>query len=335
MKHTSLGATDAIRRQAITVALERSILTNEDIISEAIEYNLILCPGYPETVDSLVTLSNRISNEALVIGDPPMFYNPEEVVRDWANLDSPTGGPPVSITTIDMRVRSPWLAYYYPHGLGTNLDGQTVVCAASGIALAAYTYSDSVSQVWFAPAGVTRGLVTNSSGITSVGYLDGTPGTASRFIPVSLNVGQRDDLYRSPTNLNPIFNSPGTGISLWGQKISMPGASTKATDRVGVARLAMYIKRSLRKSLLQFLFEPNDQITRENVRTLVAGFLHDIQTKRGLYDFAVLCDDSNNTPTRIDRSELWVDIALKPVKAIEFIYVPIRIVNTGAKLTGN
>jgi phage tail sheath protein FI len=93
----------------------------------------------------------------------------------------------------------------------------------------------------------------------------------------------------------------------------------------------MYIRRSLRKSLQPFLFEPNDKQTRENVKSTVDGFLADIVVKRGLYDFATVCSDVNNTPTRIDRNELWVDVALKPTKAVEFIYVPIRILSTGAQ----
>jgi phage tail sheath protein FI len=325
LNSTSLGATDAIRRQSIVRALQSTINSNQDVKSEMYQYNLMLCPGYPECVDELINLSNGIRNEAFVIADTPMTLNPEDVVN-WSNT---TGAAP------NVRVRSEWGAYYYPHGYCSNLDGNNIVCATSGVALAAYTYSDSVSQVWFAPAGMTRGLVTNSSGVTAVGYVTGTLGAATTFVAVSLNEGQRNALYGSPAFLNPIFDSPGTGIAIWGQRTSVPGYYARATDRVNVVRLAIYIKRSLRKALVQYLFEPNDQITRDSVVALVKSFLHDIQIKRGLYDFAVLCDGSNNTPDRIDRSELWCDIALKPMKAVEFIYVPIRIVNTGAKLTGN
>lgn len=324
LNSTSLGATDAIRRQSIVNVLQATINSNQEIKSEMYEYNLMVCPGYPECVDELINLSNSIKNEAFTIADTPMNLNPENVVN-WSNT---TGVAP------NVRVRSRWAAYYYPHGYASNLDGNNVVCAASGVALAVYTYSDSVSQLWFAPAGENRGLVTDSTGVTAVGYVNGTLGSATTFVAVSLNQGQRDAMYGTPAFLNPIYDSPGTGIAVWGQRTSVPGDFSSAMDRVNVVRLTMYIKRSLRKSLVQFLFEPNDQITRDNVVSLVKSFLHDIQVKRGLYDFAVLCDDSNNTPDSIDRSELWVDIALKPVKAVEFIYVPIRIVNTGAKLTG-
>jgi phage tail sheath protein FI len=105
-------------------------------------------------------------------------------------------------------------------------------------------------------------------------------------------------------------------------------------DRVNVVRLVMYMKRGLRKGGFPFVFEPNDQITRDNLKAAADGFLNDILIKRGLYDFVTLCDESNNTPTRIDRNELWLDVAIKPVKAAEFIYIPIRVLNTGAKMPG-
>jgi phage tail sheath protein FI len=82
-----------------------------------------------------------------------------------------------------------------------------------------------------------------------------------------------------------------------------------------------------------FLFEPNDTYTRDQVLEVFNGFMADLITKRALYDFLVVCDDSNNTPTRIDRNELWIDVAIQPVKAIEFIYIPVRIKNTGEALT--
>jgi phage tail sheath protein FI len=81
-----------------------------------------------------------------------------------------------------------------------------------------------------------------------------------------------------------------------------------------------------------YLFEPNDKQTRNEVKKQVESFFSELVSLRGLYDFLVVCDDSNNTPERIDRNELHVDIAIKPVKAIEFIYIPIRIKNTGEAL---
>lgn len=315
LNETSLGANDNARRVAIVTALQAAINSNTEVRSDAFEFNLILAPGYHEVVDEMVALSVDIGEEAMVIADTPMTLDPTEVVA-WSETTE--------------RQRSESVAYYYPAGLASNLDGVNVVVAASGIALRTYAFSDNVSELWFAPAGTRRGLVT---GVTSVGYADcGASGcsTPSEFVEVNLNQGQRDDLYKFFTNINPIVFFPGRGILVFGQKTSASAAS--ARDRVNVERLIEFVRRQLRKNLLPFVFEPNDTLTRDSVKALVDNFLGDLVIRRGLLDFATICDESNNTPDRIDRNELYVDIALQPVKAAEFIFVPIRIVATGAEI---
>ncbi|MNC11087.1 Phage tail sheath protein [compost metagenome] len=310
---TTLGANDAARRVAIVEALQATINSNRNIRSEQFEYNLILCPGYHEVVDELAALAADIADEAFVIADTPMNMDPEQVVA-WASTTQ--------------RKNGVGIAYYYPHGLVSNLDGMDVLAAASGIALRTYAYSDNVAQLWFAPAGTTRGLV---QGVSAVGYANGTLGGAVEFEELALDQGQRDDLYTYHTNINPIVYFPGRGTLIWGQKTSAPDAS--ARDRVNVERMIRHIKRRLRKDTMGFIFEPNDQITRDNLAAVVTNFLSDILVKRGLYDFAVRCDESNNTADRIERNEMYCDVVLKPAKAAEFLYIPIRIVNTGADVS--
>lgn len=309
-----LGANDAAKRVAITTALQAEINTNSEVRSEIYEYNLIVAPGYPEVVDELIALSNSINDEAFVIADVPVDKSPEQA-SVWALTSE--------------RATSQNVAYYYPWGLASNLDGQNVCVAPSGTALRTYAYSDNMSYVWFAPAGVRRGSVT---GVAKVGYVTGTLGTATTFVESNLNQGQRDNLYEFFKNINPIVFFPGRGLIVWGQKTSYGSAS--ALDRVNVMRLLMYIKRQLRKSSFPFVFEPNDKITRDNLKSAADGFLNDILAKRGLYDFVTLCDETNNTAERIDNNEMYLDVALKPVKAAEFIYIPIRVLSTGASLPG-
>lgn len=309
---TSLGANDAARRVAIVNALQASINSNTDLRSEAYQYNLILCPGFHEVADEMLNLRTDIQEEAFVIADCPMNLSPEDVVTWGATI---------------ARRSSPGIAYYYPSGLASNLDGENVYIAASGIAMRTIAYSDQTSQLWFAPAGTRRGLV---SGVSQVGYVTGTLGAATTFVEAALNPGQRDNLYKYFTNINPIVFFPSRGIIVWGQKTSAPDAS--ARDRINVERLVTYVRRQLRKNSMPFIFEPNDQLTRDNLKAAVDGFLGDLIVKRGLYDFVTVCDEYNNTPDRIDRNELYIDIALKPVKAAEFIYIPIRIVATGTEI---
>jgi hypothetical protein len=307
-----LGASDPQKRVAVVTALQAEINSNTELRSPLYEFNLILCPGYPEVVDEMLNLSTSVKEEAFVLADTPADKTPDQVAQ-WALTSA--------------RFSSTNGAYYYPWGLASNLDGVDVMIAPSGIALATITYSDNVGYVWTPPAGIQRGVVT---GVSKVGYYTGTPGTATTFVETNLSQGQLDNLYEYDKNINPITFFPGRGLLVWGQKTSAPAAS--ALDRINVMRLVMYLRRALRKGALPFCFEPNDKITRDNLKSAADGIMNDILVKRGLYDYASICDATNNTPDRIDRNELWLDIAIKPTKAAEFIYIPIRVVSTAAAI---
>jgi phage tail sheath protein FI len=135
----------------------------------------------------------------------------------------------------------------------------------------------------------------------------------------------RDTLYT--LRLNPIANLPGLGLAIFGQKTRSP--ISQSTDRVNVARLVNYIRYILGSISNSFLFEPNDKITRDQVKQVIESAMNDLVAKRGLYDYLVVCDGSNNTSDRIARGELYVDIAIEPVRAVEFIYIPVRLKNPG------
>lgn len=319
LNKTSLGANDDARRTAITTALQASINSNTDIRSDTFDYNLVLCPGYHEVVDELLALVVDIREEALVIADTPVDETPD-------GITNPSTGWAATVE----RQRSSNVAYYYPWGLASNLDGYNVTVAPSGIALRTYAFSDDQTFLWFAPAGLRRGLIT---GVSDLGYVSGTLGGPTTFESVALNDGQQEALYQyaASGDINPLVYFPGQGFVVWGQKTSASAAS--ALDRVNVSRLVKYIKRQLRRNTRSFVFEPNDTLTRDNLKAVVDNFLGDLVVKRGLYDFATVCDESNNTPDRIDRNEMYIDVAIKPVKAAEFIYIPIRILSTGAEFT--
>lgn len=310
---TSLGANDAARRVSIVTALNAVITSNTAIRSENYEYNLILCPGFYETTANLVSLSVDIMNEAFVIADVPPTLSPEDAAT-WGLT---------SARTVDTYV-----AYYYPGGTTTNVDGTTVYGSASGIALSTYTFSDNTNNnVYLAPAGPTRGVVTGYT----MGYITGTLGTATTFNATDLNLGERNALYQYFTNINPITEIPGRGVLVMGQKTSQ--GTSSAMDRVNVVRTVAYLRRALRKAAFAYLFEPNDQITRDNLKSAADAIMADILSKRGLYDYLSVCDTSNNDTTAIDNSELYLDIAIKPMKAVEFIYIPIRVVDIADSLT--
>ena len=263
----------------------------------------------------MVSLNNDRKNTAFVIGDTPLNL-PANLVQltNWSNGISGSYGD--GLTTGD-----PYLAVFYPAGVSTDVQGNEIVVPASHMMLRTFIRSDNVSYQWFAPAGTRRGLIDNA---TNIGYLTNT-GTTTTFTQTGINQALRDGMY--PININPITILPGIGLVAFGQKTRNPTASS--LDRINVARLVNYIRTILANVGNGFLFEPNDKITRDQLKQIIEGAMNDLVAKRGVYDYLVVCDTTNNTPDRISRNELYVDIAIEPMKGVEFIYIPIRLKNPG------
>ena len=309
-------------RNVIVVAMKAAIEASVDLREEQVQFNLIVCPGYPELIQNMITLNNDRKQTSFIIGDSPLTLNSSSAtIEAWAsnkNLAFDNG-------TIGLVSTSEYLGVFYPSGLGTDLAGQTVAVPPSHSMLRTIIRSDNVSYPWFAPAGVRRGLIDN---VTAIGYVDTTDSNSFRSIGVT--AGLRDVLYTQ--RVNPLTVLPGVGLVNYGQKTR--AAMTSAMDRINVARLVCYLRVVLDQVARPFIFEPNDTITRNQVKQAFESVLNDVVAKRGIYDYLVVCDTSNNTPDRIDRNELYVDIAIEPVKAIEFIYIPVRLKNTGAIAKG-
>ena len=161
---------------------------------------------------------------------------------------------------------------------------------------------------WFSPAGQQRGVIKNA-------------------IKLAYNPdkGQRDQLYSS--RVNSIITQKGAGTLLFGDKTALAYAS--AFDRINVRRLFLTVEQALAKAAEAQLFEFNDQITRSNFVNIVEPYLRDIQAKRGIYDFLVICDETNNTPDVIDNNEFRADIFLKPAKSINYITLTFVATRTG------
>jgi hypothetical protein len=298
------------QRRMITAAMQAALIASTEIREEQYAFNIICAPGYPELIDEMVALNNDRANTAFIIGDTPMRLAPNAIdIANWSNNTNGDG-----LATAD-----PYLAVYYPSGQTSDLQGNTITVPASHMALRTMIFNDNVAYQWFAPAGTRRGLVDNAS---SIGYIDAATG---EFNFNSIRAGLRDTLYEN--KINPITNLPGVGLVVWGQKTRNPTASS--LDRINVARLVNYLRTILANVGNGFLFEPNDKITRDQIKNIISGAVNDLVAKRGVYDYLVVCDDTNNTPTRIARNELYVDIAIEPMKDVEFIYIPIRLKNPG------
>jgi hypothetical protein len=170
------------------------------------------------------------------------------------------------------------------------------------------TRTNIVAYPWFSPAGQQRGILNNA---IKLAY---NPSKA-----------QRDQLY--PQRINSIITQPGIGTLLFGDKTALGYAS--AFDRINVRRLFLTIQQALQRSAEAQLFELNDELTRANFRNIVEPYLRDVQAKRGLFGFLVVCDKTNNTPDVIDNNEFRADIFLKPAKSINFVTLTFVATRTG------
>jgi len=187
-----------------------------------------------------------------------------------------------------------------------NNQFRYVACNADVAGLMART---SINQYpWFSPAGASRGALNNA---VKLAY---NPSQA-----------QRDTLY--PKRINPIIFSPGAGIILFGDKTAL--SYTSAFDRINVRRLFLTLESSIERAARAQLFEFNDTITRANFINIVEPYLRDVKSKRGITDFVVVCDESNNTPDVIDGNQFKADIYIKPARSINFIGLTFVATRTG------
>jgi hypothetical protein len=304
------------QRKVVVKALQALVNSNDEIRDEeTLNFNLIATPGYPELIGEMVTLNYDRGLTAFVVGDTPFRLESNgTALNNW--------GKNVALAVEDnddgLVTSDEYLGIYYPSGFTSDNYGNNVVVPPSHMMLRTIALSDQVSYPWFAPAGTRRGGVTNAS---AVGYID----AEGEFKSIALNEGQRDILYS--VNTNPITFITGSGVVCMGQKTRARNAS--ALDRINVARLVVYLRRQLNALAKPYIFEPNDKITRDEIKQQVESIMLELVGQRALYDFLVVCDESNNTPARIDRNQLYVDIAIEPVKSVEFIYIPLRLKNTG------
>ena len=303
------------QRALIVKALRTGIETNTQIRENQVQFNLLACPQYPELAPDMVVLNNDRGDTGFIIVDTPLRLAPADVVT-WATDNNGLG---VITGDGNLAVGQAYAAAFYPSCKTTDLSGNLVVTAPSHMMVRTIIRSDAVSYPWFAPAGLRRGVVDNA---IQLGYINSITG---EFTPTSINQGLRDVLYLN--DVNPITFIPGSGITNFGNH-TLQGNAT-ALDRINVARLVAYLRGQLEVIGNQYLFEPNDTITRSAIAAQITSLMNALVSQRGIYDYLVVCDLTNNTPATIDANELYVDIAIEPTKAVEFIYIPMRIQNTG------
>lgn len=272
---------------------------------ERYDVSLMITPGFSSGAVITTALSVCTQRgDCFYIVDPPFGLNAQQVV-DWHNgllfsdlriaLDSSYGG-----------LYHPWIKIF------DQFNGGNIWIPPSGHVASVFARTDRVAEMWFAPAGLNRGKL-----ITA---LD---------VETEHTRGERDLMYGYNNAVNPIINYPQRGIHIWGQRTLQRKDS--ALDRINVRMLLIAIKKALAGTqglLNDFLFEQNDRITRQLVKGSIDTYMSDVAARRGVTAWKTICDDSNNTPIRIDRNELWVALLIKPTRAIEFIVLNIGILRT-------
>lgn len=306
------GGTDTTN--AMYYSIKRAIDTCAD--PEVVQFDLMAAPGIRHE-----GLTNHMINvceargDAMAIIDIGNAYTPrtestQSAESRGANVDS-------AITAMTKRaLNSSYGACYYPWvQIRDTMTGQALWAPPSVIALGAMSYGQRSQELWFAPAGFTRGGLTEGRG--------GVPVSAVNY---RLTSKDRDRLYEA--NVNPIAQFPNEGIVIFGQKTLQ--VTPSALDRINVRRLMIYVKREIAKMAANILFDQNVTSTWNKFLSRVNPFLTSIKSRLGLMDFKVVLDSSTTTPDLIDRNIMYAKIFLKPAKAIEFIAIDFVITDSGA-----
>jgi hypothetical protein len=295
---------------------DRAIDTVSD--ADVVECNMMTIPGLTNTnLTSKLLDVCEARADALAIVDLPGEYTPpgeDASLSDSARI----GTVQNTIDLLDNRnINNSYGCTYYPwvQVTDTVTTGGSLWTPPSVVVLGTLASSQASSELWFAPAGFTRG-----------GLTEGSAGLPVTNVRSRLNSKERDDLYNA--NINPIAQFPAEGIVIFGQKTLQ--ITQSALDRINVRRLMIYVKREISRISATLLFEQNVNATWNRFLGQVNPFLGSIQTRLGLTDYKVILDQTTTTPDLIDRNILYAKIFLKPARAIEFIALDFVITKTGA-----
>ena len=272
---------------------------------EQVDIDLVAVPGHSSTdvVIALLDLCQNVRTDCMAIVDPPFGLTVTEIVQ-WQN-----GVHPLNTDRFD----SDFGALYWPWVKTRDTFNKVDVWVPpSGSVLAAFANSDNISAPWFAPAGVTRGVVPNVLDVYDRPSLE-----------------ERDSMYGNRNCVNPIVQfADANGFIIFGQKTLQRRPT--ALDRINVRRMMLYVEKRIKSASRTLLFEPNDQVFRDKFTSIAKGILQEVQVGRGITAFIIKADDELNTPDVIDRNEFRARIGIQPTRAAEFIFIEFSIHRTGS-----
>lgn len=266
---------------------------------------IALVPGIStQTVqNSLITLAET-TQDFLALVAPPYGLTTQQAIN-WTNGQETSRTSPINSSYA--AVYWPWVKTY------STFDSKDIWLDPTIFAARQMAYTDTVADSWFAPAGFRRGRLTKPT-----------------EVEVKLSQGDRDSLYSGGNIVNPVVSFPQQGITIFGQRTGQ--REPTALDRINVRRLMIYIRKVILASTQRLIFEPNDEFTWAEVENLLNPFLDDIRRRRGITEFRVVCDETTNTPVRVDRNEMWTKVIVKPTKTAEIIVFEINLTNQSADL---
>jgi hypothetical protein len=274
---------------------------------ESIDINLLLTPGFSTgAVIGTALQMCESRGDVLYIVDPPFGLRPQQVV-DWHNG--------MLLSGLGSAVNSSYGALYWSwQRIFDQFSSDEIWIPPSGHVAAVFSRTAREGEQWLAPAGVRRGRL-----LTSLG------------VEYSPSQSERDLLYGSGNAVNSIVNFARDGITIWGQRTLQRFDS--ALNRVSTRMLLISIKKDLTRILRSIVFEPNDRTLWRQVEALIDPYLGDIQSRRGITAYKTVVDESNNTPERVDRGEIWVSVFIKPTRTAEFVVLNLVTLRTGASFS--
>lgn len=291
-----------------------NIVSSPDDVS----MNAITIPGITNPVvtnDLLDTAEER--GDALAIIDIPLAYTPS--AESTGNSETRNAGNTPALAAANLEGRSinnSYGATYYPWvSILDTETNQRLWAPPSIAALGVLSNTDRLQAPWFAPAGFTRG-----------GLSEGAAGVPVLDVSRRLTSDHRDTLYEA--NINPIAKFPAEGIVIFGQKTLQQTAS--ALDRINVRRLMIFLKREISFIASRLLFAPNAQATWDRFLGQAEPILRDVKAQFGIDDFRLILDESTTTPDLIDRNIIYAKLYVKPTRSVEFFAIDFIITNSGA-----
>ena len=283
---------------------------------EELEIDLLLDPDYVDDIKrTLDFISQQVRKDCFSIismPDTKMFnVNNEKPYADAYNKMKlyVQGGDPLGSLNVNSSYSAIYGQYFKVYDQYNEKDRWVPVAGYVGRTIATVDFNN---RQWWAPAGLNRGIV---SGVKKVA--------------INPNQAQRDVMYSN--RINPIPSFFGQGVVIWGQKTLQ--AAPSAFDRINVRRLFLHMERSIEKMAKYLIFEFNDDFTRTRFSSLANGFLSGIKSLRGVSDYQVVCDTTNNTPEVIDNNEFVAEILVKPTRVAEFIRLTFTAVSTGVSFS--